>query len=486
MVVNYGSLPFKEAIAFFRAKLNVPSERWNDIWQTGHNQSFMVAGALKDHLLNDFRRAVDNAIAEGRSLTWFKREFNQIVAQHGWQHTGSSDWRASVIYDTNVRQSYNAGRYEQLQSFDYWEYQHGDSRYPREMHLKWHGTLLPKEHSWWQTHMPQNGWGCKCRVRGRSGQALARAGKAVTKPPKDGVYDWTDKATGETHQIPKGIDPGFDYAPSKRENLIKQTALSQQAAKPFTPPERVVPSAYSTIKGVNVHGLNQSLDALASTDSAAQVALLGQFLAKQQTKTLFVKQAEMGRGKKANHIVQDVADYLDLSAYEARGRYYTRNASRVNGFTAKLWDHVVVKAKANVQLASMDMQAVKQAADKVVLAAMNNDGPRRFYVRGKTTDPIHRYWSVSAATEQISEAARVLTTWLHEIGHQVHFKAEQPDLMAHGSVSQYGFANHKEHFAEWFTAYMLAPMQVKNYNETLYTLIEQTLKQAIAHQATGQ
>ena len=79
MAVRYGSLPFIEAITFFKGKLNVPTERWNDVWQAGHNNAFMVAGAMKDDLLNDFRKAVDMAIAEGKSLTWFKKEFKNMV-----------------------------------------------------------------------------------------------------------------------------------------------------------------------------------------------------------------------------------------------------------------------------------------------------------------------------------------------------------------------------------------------------------------------
>ncbi len=116
---SYGSLPFEQQISFFRNKLNVPTESWTELWRHGHNSGFSVAGAMKDDLLNDFRRSVDAAIADGKSLTWFKKEFNNIVAKHGWEHTGKVSWRAKVIFDTNMRQSYNAGRYEQLQHFEY-------------------------------------------------------------------------------------------------------------------------------------------------------------------------------------------------------------------------------------------------------------------------------------------------------------------------------------------------------------------------------
>ncbi|MBW2091130.1 MAG: hypothetical protein JRI34_03275 [Deltaproteobacteria bacterium] len=32
-----------------------------------------------------------------------------------------------------------------------------------------------------------------------------------TRAPKIERYEWVDKATGEIHKIPKGIDPGWDY-----------------------------------------------------------------------------------------------------------------------------------------------------------------------------------------------------------------------------------------------------------------------------------
>ena len=32
-----------------------------------------------------------------------------------------------------------------------------------------------------------------------------------TKAPRIKHYEWVDKATGEIHKIPKGIDPGWDY-----------------------------------------------------------------------------------------------------------------------------------------------------------------------------------------------------------------------------------------------------------------------------------
>ena len=40
------ALPFAQAIEFFRAKLDLPTDAWDDIWQEAHDRAFVVAGAF--------------------------------------------------------------------------------------------------------------------------------------------------------------------------------------------------------------------------------------------------------------------------------------------------------------------------------------------------------------------------------------------------------------------------------------------------------
>ena len=209
---QYGSLAFQEAIDFFKQKLNLPTEKWTDIWQGSHAKAFVVAGAMKHDLLVDLRKAVEATIADGKSLTWFKKEFNTIAAKHGWKYNGEAGWRAKVIYQTNMRQAHNAGRYKQLQTFEFWQYKHGDSLNPRPLHLAWHNKILPKDDPWWGIHFPQNGWGCRCSVVGLRAKAMKRRGLNVSERPNDGTREWLNKATGEIQKIPNGIDAGFDYS----------------------------------------------------------------------------------------------------------------------------------------------------------------------------------------------------------------------------------------------------------------------------------
>ena len=211
--------PFAQAIAAFRLRLGnlVPTARWTDIWQAQHDRAFMVAGATKADLLADLAKAVEKAIAEGTSLEEFRRDFRRIVEERGWHGwtgegtKGGEAWRTRVIYRTNMRTSYAAGRMAQLVEggFTLWVYRHGGSVEPRIIHLGWDGLTLPPDHPFWATHAPPNGWGCSCYLVGaRSFAGAQRLGGKPGMPPPEG-WDRIDPKSG----APVGIDKGWAYSP---------------------------------------------------------------------------------------------------------------------------------------------------------------------------------------------------------------------------------------------------------------------------------
>lgn len=211
--------PFKEQLAALRLRLGnlTPTTRWDDITKSQHDRAFMVAGAMKADLLADLGLAVDRAIAEGTGLDAFRKDFRAIVAKHGWHGwTGEGSkrgeaWRTRVIYKTNLRTTYMAGRHAQLikGNYKFWVYRHGGSLEPRLHHLSWDGVALPPDHPFWRTHFAPNGWGCSCRVFGaRTRKGILRVGGDPDKTLPD---DWQsiDPKTGTL----SGIDKGWDYAP---------------------------------------------------------------------------------------------------------------------------------------------------------------------------------------------------------------------------------------------------------------------------------
>lgn len=227
--ITYGSLPFKEQIEFFRRKANVPTNSYADIYNNEHDYAFVVAGANRNALLNDFRAAVDKAISEGTTLDEFRQDFAEIVEKHGWSYNGSFNWRTRIIYETNLNSSYQAGRYQQLRDakFPYLEYLHSDYvEHPRELHESWNHLVLDFNDPWWNTHFPPNGYGCQCRVRGRTKGDLKRMGK--NGPDTAPVINWVDRVIGENSgnprivRVPEGIDPSFEHIPgqSRLDNFV--------------------------------------------------------------------------------------------------------------------------------------------------------------------------------------------------------------------------------------------------------------------------
>lgn len=241
--VSAAAFKFNEQIQFLLGKTNVPTRAWTDVWRDGHDTGFMVAGAYKAELLGDLREAVNKAITEHRSLDEFRKDFDGIVQRHGWSYNGSRSWRTRVIFETNLRSSYQAGRYAQLTEPDflkrnpYWRYVHSEHvLHPRPLHVSWSGKVVLASDPWWQSHYPPNGWGCKCTVYAENARSLARKGLTPGPAPDDGTEQRMVGARGDNPQtvtVPKGIDPGWDYAPGAlRASQVRQQIEGRIAALP--------------------------------------------------------------------------------------------------------------------------------------------------------------------------------------------------------------------------------------------------------------
>lgn len=321
-------LPFQEQITFFRQKLNLPTERWDDIRHAAHDRAFVVAGAMKADLLDDLRQAVDKAIATGTTLATFRKDFRQIVGRHGWQGwTGEGskagfDWRTKVIYETNLRSSHAAARWAQMNDpafkklFPYWRYIHNDGVLrPRPMHKRW-GDMrltLPADDAFWQSHYPPNGWGCRCRVTAAAGPAEGDS----TAPPEG--WNAISPATG----APAGIDKGWGYAPGAQVAPLLQ-ATGQKMEKAARPIAR---EYCATLRGAPVFerflsGRVEGEFPVAVLDEATQALL------ESQTCVVSFSQASAAEHA-ARHPEITVADYRKIQQMLDSGQIYRQGDERL-------------------------------------------------------------------------------------------------------------------------------------------------------------
>lgn len=259
--------PPKDALDWFRAKGYKIGFDYRDVWREEHEIAFTVAKIMQLDLLVDVRAAVEQALAEGLTFREFQQALTPTLQQKGWwgsqamtdPATGvtrdvqlGSPNRLRIIYDTNLRAARAAGQWARIRrtqgSHPYLLYTVGPSREHRPEHVSWHGTLLPVDDPWWQTHAVPNGWGCKCRIRQVSrreyqrlkergvpaptsgatqeidrktglptGRRVAQAETvpAKTTAPKTKMVEWANPRTGAVMDVPQGIDPGWDYNPGE-------------------------------------------------------------------------------------------------------------------------------------------------------------------------------------------------------------------------------------------------------------------------------
>ncbi len=216
--------PFREAIEFHRQKIDIPTQAWTDIMHEAHDRAFVVAGAMKEALLEDIHQAMIEGLRGKLSFEAWLERFDDIVARHGWSYRGGREWRARVIYETNLRTARAAGRFKQMRhpdtlaAFPYWRYVHASTRVPsepREEHESWDGLILPATDPWWETYYPPNGWRCSCGVEAITAAEMRRTKGQPDIAPEIRYRKRTDPHTGEMVDYPDGVDFGWAYAPGR-------------------------------------------------------------------------------------------------------------------------------------------------------------------------------------------------------------------------------------------------------------------------------
>lgn len=226
-------LPANEAIAFFRAKgARIETQfDWRDWDARAHATAFTVAKSTVADVAGDIHASLLKTLEGGGTFEQFKRALVPTLQAKGWwgkahavdPATGEtklvqlgSDRRLKVIFDTNLRMAYAHGQWQRV------ERRKADApwlRYvavlddrTRPEHRAWHGTTLPIDDKWWDTHLPPCGWNCRCTVQQLSDRDLERLGITPSQAgPDQGTKTWVNSRTGQVEQVPKGIDPGFAH-----------------------------------------------------------------------------------------------------------------------------------------------------------------------------------------------------------------------------------------------------------------------------------
>lgn len=242
-------LPNREAQSHVDRKVLRPAFAWQDSTAEEHAIAFTVAKMMDEDMLAETQKALQDALAQGTDFATFKARLKPYLMARGWwgkQLMGDpqdgeiklvqlgSTRRLRTIYHTNLHSAYAAGQWARIErnkkAFPYLKYIPSDAAFPREEHRRFYGMILPVDDPFWQTHMPPNGWGCRCNVR-----ALTRAQaekEGISPSPQLEDVEHINTRTGEVEHYPEGVDPSFAHNPGDRLGALLQLAEEKHGA-PF-------------------------------------------------------------------------------------------------------------------------------------------------------------------------------------------------------------------------------------------------------------
>lgn len=229
---------------------------WQDLWQEEHAQQFTVSRLARADLVADLQRQITAAVGGDLARRDFMRDAKALLAEAGWwgekvvfdpasgepKATRFDPARLKLIFDTNTRMAYAAGQWERVQrtkrTHPYLRYVTSRDDRVRPAHRAWDNVTLPVDDVFWHTHLPPNGWRCRCRVVAVNqkdyDKGTTPTGQPLRKAAVDlGEREWVNQRSGAVERVPVGIDPGFGYNPGlARSQGLNKTVQEKVRALP--------------------------------------------------------------------------------------------------------------------------------------------------------------------------------------------------------------------------------------------------------------
>ena len=246
-------LPPAEAVAYMVGRQQLTKTfSWQDLWRDEHALQFTVSRLAQLDVLAAVRDLLTRSVDGDLTRRDWVGDARELLAKAGWwgeravldEATGElvttrfDPARLRLVFDVNTRQAYAAGQWERVQrtkrSHPYLRYITKRDERVREEHRSWDNLTLPVDDVFWQTHLPPNGWRCRCRVVAVTQREYERGTTPTGQPMRKGrppmtTRTWENSRTGEVLQVPVGIDPGFGYntGAARRQTLDRLLAARQ-------------------------------------------------------------------------------------------------------------------------------------------------------------------------------------------------------------------------------------------------------------------
>jgi SPP1 gp7 family putative phage head morphogenesis protein len=213
---------YKYAVHALVKRLGTPQRTLDDLAEKHHAEALRVVKGAADHVEKKLQQAIADITAKGLHKREGIKELTRAFEAAGL--TPAHSFTIEAIFRTQTAMAYGAGRWElentpELEEI-LWGYKYvtvGDDRV-RPAHVGLEGVQLPKDHPFWQTGYPPNGWACRC-------VAIAVYEERREVPPPDSILV-------DGKQVKPGPDKGFQMNPGTVFRAVKPP----KGGGPLVPP----------------------------------------------------------------------------------------------------------------------------------------------------------------------------------------------------------------------------------------------------------
>ena len=203
-----------------------------------------------------------------------------------------------------------------------------------------------------------------------------------------------------------------------------------------------------------------------------------------------IKALKEGKGK-ASRIAQSIAEDLENNKDNPFLLKFGKVSSGAAGHTVDGAKFIAMKQEGQYKALTKDSMAkvIKSVENSVNKSAAGK--PLRVTMEDLYNKVVGRTYKTETGW---------IVTYVHEMGHQIHFKAGKPSLKTlvgrkldglsgekllierkklNWVPSEYGTTNELEQFAETFTQYVFAPEALKKASPLAYEWVEAAIKEAL-------
>jgi len=210
--INYGT--YKQILNQASESTELPDEYYDEIPKDLRRSAFTVAGIAKMAVIASLLDSLETAEKNGTDFESWAASIDDEKFQ------SLNDFHKQTLYRTNMSVQYNGGRLQVGLTSDtlvYLKYQATLDDRTRPNHAACDGVTLPIDDTFWRTHTPPNGFGCRCFV-------LNIDAKDLQDNPLTPKSDITKAMTP---------DEGFSFSPIDPES--EMTKIYRERAKALPP-----------------------------------------------------------------------------------------------------------------------------------------------------------------------------------------------------------------------------------------------------------